>query len=140
MLAGDPDAFDALLAEIRRIEDAAVPDEPDVEEEEEEEALEEEPFEDEDEDEPTDTGPSPAPRYPKRQVKRAMDLHLDSQRNEHRADIEFQVRSSADRLLSVDVDELVELLAQEPNGDLQAAVVAVIGWADAARGATRPGP
>jgi len=108
MLASDPDPFDALLAEIRRLEDAAVPDdEPEVEEQ---ESIEEEPFEDEDEDEPTDTGPSPAARYPKRQVKRAIDLHLDRQRNEHNADVEFQVRSSSERLAGVDVDELARLL------------------------------
>lgn len=131
MLAKNPDAFDALLAEMRLLEDGAAPQ--DEEEEPDEEAVAEELFEDEDEDDPTDTGPSPAPRYPKRQVKRVVDLRLDNQRNPHRDDIEFQVRSSADRLADVEVQELAALLADAPNDSLRAAVGVIVEWADAAR-------
>jgi hypothetical protein len=138
LLAKDPDAFDALLAEIRVIEDEA-PQEQEDEDEVDDESVDDDSFEDEDEDDPVDTGPSPAPRYPKRQVKRAIDLHLDQQRNKHRDDIEFQVRSSADRLADVHIEELAEFLAEQPNEALRAAVGAIGEWADTARAALEPG-
>jgi len=139
LLAKDPDAFDALLAEVRLIEDEAPQEEEEEEEEEgDDESIDDDSFEDEDEDDPADTGPSPAPRYPKRQVKRAIDLHLDQQRNKHRDDMEFQVRSSADRLADVRVEELAEFLAEQPNEALHGAVGAIGEWADAARAALEP--
>jgi hypothetical protein len=140
MLAKDPDTFDALLAEMRVIEDEAPPQDQEDEEEIDDEAIDEEPFEDEDDDDDSaDSGPSPAPRYPKRQVKRAIDLRLDRQRNKHRQDIEFQVRSSADRLADVQVKELAEFLAEQPNDALRGAVDAIAEWAESARAALEPG-
>jgi hypothetical protein len=139
LLAKDPDGFDALLAEIRVIEDEAPPQEQEDEDEVDEGSIDDESFEDEDEEDPADTGPSPAPRYPKRQVKRAIDLRLDQQRNKHRDDMEFQVRSSANRLADVQVEELAEFLGEEPNEALRAAVGAIAEWGDAARAALEPG-
>ncbi len=127
LLKTDPEKFDEVASDVQELEEEA-----------EEETAEEPEPEVGDEDDLDEEDPRPrqaptAPRYPKRAVKRTLRLAVQGVRDAKDDDRAGSIQLAAQRLVSIDPQELVPILDDGAAGTrLRTAVDTIITWAEAA--------
>jgi hypothetical protein len=123
LMIEEPETFSGLVKEVQETVDCAPPSQlpaPVIDE-----ALEEDADESLEELEP----PPPAPNFPQREVKRSLDIAIESRRSRQKNDLEAALRGAASRLQQISPESLADLL-QPPKPTVVAALAQIREWVE----------